>query len=72
MELAKMVKRPKTTEWRVLHQLEEKGRIKIIKGKKKGIVLEEEFDDEYIYFCEDDIEEEEYEQYGFGKSNKRS
>ena len=74
LELSRLTGKTKSTLWETLKNIEKRGYIKIEKNKKRGItlILEEESNDEYIYFCEDDIEKEENVKHGFSKSNKQS
>lgn len=57
-ELCTISGKCKNTIWSLLRNIEEKGYIKIENYKKRGIILEENLYDKYIYICENDIKKE--------------
>ena len=58
-EISKITGKRKSTIWELLRKIEKKGYIKIERYKERGITLlmEEEENDEFIYFSENDIKE---------------
>ena len=73
-ELIKITGKAKSTLSEMLKRMEEKGCIKVAKYQHRGIrlILEENFNDECIYFCQNDSKKETNDKYGLGKSNKSS
>ncbi len=55
-ELIKLTGKAKSTLSEMLKRMEEKGCVKVVKYQNRGIrlILEENFNDECIYFCQDD------------------
>ena len=73
-ELIKITGKAKSTLSEMLKRMEEKGCIKVKKYQNRGIrlILEENFNDECIYFCQDDSKEETNDKYGLSKGYKSS
>ena len=73
-ELIRSTGKAKSTLSEMLKRMEEKGCVKVVKYQNRGIrlILEENFNDECIYFCQDDSKEETNDKYGLSKGYKSS
>lgn len=74
VELIKLTGKAKSTLSEMLKRMEEKGCIKVMKYQNRGIrlILEENFNDECIYFCQVDSKKETNDKYGLSKGYKSS
>ena len=73
-ELIRITGKAKSTLSEMLKRMEEKGCIKVKKYQNRGIrlILEENFNDECIYFCQNDSKKETNDKYGLSKGYKSS